>query len=624
VNGVVPGLVETAMRLHVAGALDEACAAYERILDAAPRHFDALHLLGVARRQQGRREEGVVLIRRALAVHAASPEAHFNLGIGLQELGDLAGAAEAYGRAVELMPTLAAAHYNLGVIHQARGAHEAAAGCYRAAIALAPNQAEAHLNLGNALRALGRMDEAAGAYLACVALLPSHAGALAALGNTLASLARHDEALVALERAVALAPDHVDPRNDLGLVLLALGRAADAHVALEAAAAMAPGRADVQTNLGSALKELGRLAEAEAAQRRAVSASPGWAPGWSNLGNVLKEQLRLPEAVEAYDQAVALDPDFAEARFNRAVAHLLVGDLVRGWADYEARWGTPAFAPFRRDFPAPRWTGGEPLAGRGVLLHAEQGLGDTLQFLRFVPRVAARGARVILEVQPPLAPFVRAQDWPVEVRARGEDLPPFDFHCPLMSLPLAFGAMAEDGADAPYLTADEAGAEAWRARLGGDRRLRVGIVWAGNPEHRKDAQRSVPLALFEPLIARPGIRWVALQKDLRPGDAAWLDAWGLPAPGRALGDFAGTAALVAALDLVVTVDTAIAHLAGALGKPVWVLNAHVPDWRWGLVGARCGWYPSARIFRQPLRGDWPAVIAEVGDALDALDGSARA
>jgi hypothetical protein len=440
----------------------------------------------------------------------------------------------------------------------------------------------------------------------------------------LAARARHDEAVVVLERAIALAPDHVDARNDLGVVLLALGRPQAALDTLDAAAAAAPARADIQTNRGSALKELGRLDEAEAAQRRAVAIAPDWAPAWSNLGNVLKEQLRLAEAVEAYDEAVARDPGFAEARFNRAVTHLLTGDVARGWADYEARWGTPAFAAFRRAFAAPLWTGADDLSGRRILLHAEQGLGDTLQMLRYVPRVVALGAEVTLEVQPPLSSLVRSQGWPVTVLARGADLPDVDLHCPLMSLPRAFGARAEDGADVPYLVADAVRVAAWRDRLGADARLRVGLAWAGNPEHRKDAQRSIPLALLEPLATRGGVHWVALQKDLRPGDAALLASWRLPARGRELGDFEETAALVAALDLVITVDTAVAHLAGALGKPVWVLNAHVPDWRWGLEGTHCGWYPSARVFRQPRRGDWTALVGDVGAALDEIAGAIAA
>jgi hypothetical protein len=295
----------------------------------------------------------------------------------------------------------------------------------------------------------------------------------------------------------------------------------------------------------------------------------------------------------------------------------VAGDLATGFALYEARFEDPRLGTPARSLPWPRWSGVEPLAGQRILLHAEQGLGDTLQFARYAPLVAARGARVVLEVPAPLAGLLRPLDGVSAVIARGNPLPVVDCHCPLGSLPLALGTtLATIPASIPYLHADAVDVAAWQAQPG-DRRPRVGLVWAGNRRHRNDRRRSLPLAALAPLARGPW-QLVSLQKDLTLDDAQRLAGWQAIDAGPRLGDFAATAAALTALDLVVTVDTAVAHLAGALGRPAWVLLPHAPDWRWLLGRADSPWYPTLRLFRQPRPGDWARVVRQVADALVAF------
>ncbi len=466
---------------------------------------------------------------------------------------------------------------------KAKGEIEEAIAAYQMAIQLNPNGADTFMNLGDALKDRGRLDEAIDAFRAAVRLKPDVAKAHNQLGTALYGRRRLDEAIATYRTVVRLKPDH-----------------AAAH-----------------SNLGIALCDAGQLDEAIAECRTAIRLKSDLAEAHSNLGNALGDHGRLDEAISAYRDAIALKGDLAGAHWNLGTALLMKGDYAQGWPEYEWRWKVKEL-PSPRDVPQPLWDGGD-LAGRTILLRHEQGFGDTIQFLRYVPLVIQRGGKVIVECQQDLWRLLQsnAREW--QVVAEGESLPAFDVHCPLGSLPLAFGTTLQDiPAEVPYLSADDAAAARWRDRLGGDSgALNVGLVWAGNPAFRGDRLRSPrELSLYSPLAAVKNVRFFSLQK----GEAAKQAAH--PPAGMNLtdwtsdfGDFADTAALIANLDLVISSDTAVAHLAGAMGKPVWVILPLSPDWRWMLDRSDNPWYPTMRLFRQTKVGQWTDVIEQVAGAL---------
>jgi tetratricopeptide (TPR) repeat protein len=531
----------------------------------------------VAALQRGDAAEAERTCRRILAAKPDSFEALYILGLAAGQGGRPADAADWLGRAVAVQPGHADAHYNRGVALGELGRHADALGAYERALALDPAKADAHYNRGVSLDAL----------------------------------ARPAEALVAYDRAAALQPDHAAAHHNRGIALARLGRMADALAAYDRATALRPNYANAHNHRAIALHELDRPAEALASAERALALAPDHADAWYNRGNAQRELHHHAEAAESYERAIALEPGHASAHWNLADCRLILGDFARGWEQYEWRWRLAARAHARREFVQPLWRG-EPIAGRTILLHAELGLGDTLQFCRYATEVARLGARVLLEAQAPLIAFLAGLEGVERLIARGDALPPFDLHCPLMTLPLAFRTdLGNIPARVPYLRTDPARVQAWRERLGARVRPRVGLAWSGSQGLRND-KRSMALEQMLPLV-RDGIEWVSLQKEVPASDAAELAARGdIRDVATDIADFADTAALVELLDLVVTVDTSVAHVAGALAKPVWILLPFNPhDWRWLLGREDSVWYPSARLFRQAAPGDWAGVVARV-------------
>jgi tetratricopeptide (TPR) repeat protein len=463
-----------------------------------------------------------------------------------------------------------------------------------------------------------RLEAAEAGYRRVLALCPAAAQVWQGLGDLLRESGRLEAALAPYRRSARLDPGPALPLACLAGTLKLLGDPAGAAAAARQALARRPDDVAARLNLGAALRDLGAFAAAEAMDRRVVALAPGLPQAYNNLGNALHHLRRPREALAPFARALLLRPDYPEARYNRSLAHLLAGDDAAGWAEYEWRWRRRE-APPGRGFDRPQWTG-EPLAGRTLLLHAEQGHGDTLQFLRYLPLVAARGGRVLLEVQPALLRLAATVAGAAAVFAQGAPLPAFDCHCPLMSLPLACKTtLATIPARVPYLQADAAARAAWLRRLE-DGRLRVGLVWAGDPRPHLpaaaviDRRRSLPLSVLAPLGTVAGVRLISLQKgsaaaEPRPPGLDLFD------PTAELGDFADTAALVAALDLVISADTAVAHLAGALGRPVWLLSRFDGCWRWLLERDDSPWYPTLRLFRQASPGDWSGVVAALTAAL---------
>lgn len=502
--------------------------------------------------------------------------------------------------------------------HQA-GRLDAAEAGYRHLLATEPNHPDALHLLGLLCHQRGDQVEAKRLVAAALAVAPR----VAAYHITLAAifLAEGDPAaaVAASERALALNPKLSAAHNTLGNALVRRGQAADGVACYRRALALAPDQPEALSNMGSALHSLGELADAETALRRVLALRPDYAAAAANLALVLRDQGRFEDALAACDAALARFPDQPTWRANRATLLLQLGRFADGWADYESRWHADGFARDRDVLPHPAWDGSDP-AGRRILLQGEQGLGSMIQFARYAPLLAHRGAQVLLQVPHPLVRLFRDSFTPphqpfVQVLAKGEPLPTYDVHAPLMSLPhLCRTTLATIPAAVPYLRADPARTAAWHARLD-DGRRRIGLVWAGNPAHANDRNRSLPAVSLMPILAAAAdsCQFVSLQVGAPPPPA--LTAEGLIDVAPDLIDFAATAAAVASLDLVISVDTAVAHLAGALAKPVWLLLPHIPEWRWLIDRDDSPWYPSMRLLRQSRPGDWGELISRVSAEL---------
>jgi tetratricopeptide (TPR) repeat protein len=611
----IAALRQRALMLHQQGDLAAAEALYRTILSARPDDSEALHLCGVAAMQAGRHGAAIGLIGQAIALRPAAPY-YANLGAALRRAGQGPQAVAALQEAVRLDPALAEAHANLGSALCTLGAAADALAACDAAIRLRSELPEAHLNRGVALTALGRHQDAEAACRRAAELRPGWPEAHFQHGNALLAIGQTAAAIAALRQAVALQPDHAAALTNLGSALGMAGALEDAAAALQRAVAAAPGEVAAWLNLGGVLRGLGRLDEACATQQRILAARSEYWPAWSNLAAIRHDQGRPAEADLAWQRSLALHPDQPDAQYGRALTLLLGGDFARGWAQLEWRWQAGQHRARRRHAALPLWAGG-PLAGRTILLHAEEGLGDAIQFARYVPLVAARDGQVVLETYAPLARLFRGLDGVTRMAVQGEALPPCVLQCPLQSLPLAFGTRLETiPAAVPYLRVDGAVARAWAARLAGYARPRVGVVWGGSPTHGKDRERSIAFARLAPLWRVPGVRWFSLQLGARAAELAAAPAAACVVDLAAdLTDLADTAGALCQLDLVVSVDTAVAHLAGALGRPVWLLLAASPDWRWMLRREDSPWYPSMRLFRQARAGDWDSVIGRVAQAL---------
>ena len=439
--------------------------------------------------------------------------------------------------------------------------------------------------------------------------------AMSNLGLALDATGRYEEAISSFRHALQLAPDHPEILFNLGNACLKLGRVAEAIANYDDVLTNEPTHVGTLVNRGNALLRLNRPDEALASYDHALTLMPGHPQILTNRGHARRRLDQPVEALADFNAALAAAPQFAEAHFEAAMTQLSLGDFAAGWKAYEWRWKTDAFAGQRRQYQAPLWLGDESVCGKTVLLHAEQGLGDTIQFIRYAPLLARRGAHVVCEVQPELQPLLsRLRD--IEVIACGEPLPAFDLHCPLLSLPWAFGTQpATIPADVPYLAASAERCDYWRQRLPAGR-PRAGFVWSGSPSHKNDSNRSIPLALLAGWFATPPLQCVSLQSELRDADREVLA--GLPNLihlGGSVRDFADTAAIVSLLDVVVSVDTAVAHLAGAMARPVVILLPHAADFRWMRARDDSAWYPTAKLLRQPAFGDWASVIARLADEL---------
>jgi tetratricopeptide (TPR) repeat protein len=563
------------------GRLADAAALCQRILHASPNQLDAINI------------SGALAMRR----------------------GDFAAALDFFTRAAGIRPDFAEAFNNRGVALQALGRYEEALEPYGRALALQPGNADALFNRALVLGELRRWNEALQDYEKLLRAYPDHARAWNNCGNLLQKLKRWDEALQCYSQAVRARPDYAEAMNNCGVVLKEMARPEEAIACFEDALRIRPDYPDASSNLGIVLREWKRWDSAMASFDRALAAQPAHVEALINRGLALYDLRRFDEAQASYERALAARPGDAETRWNMSLLALTRGDFERGWDLFESRWQTPAMAPFARAFPQPLWLGDSAIAGKTILIHAEQGLGDTLQFARYVRFVEKLGAAIVFE-SPAALERLFGSTWPnARVVRKGSQLPPFDVHCPLASLPLALRREVRGiPADFPTIAADRALVDAWAARLGAKSRPRVGIAWSGNPNNKIDADRSIPFEKIAPLLGA-AFEAHALQKEIRETDRDAVDASGIAQWCDALGDFADTAALIESLDLVIAVDSVVVHVAASLGKPTWALLPWTTDYRWPTDRDVSPWYPQVRIFRQPTALEWDPPLAALARAL---------
>jgi Flp pilus assembly protein TadD len=600
------------------GRFTEGEAIYREAIKLDPANPDAHGNLGVALAQQLKLPEAEAAFRLAIRLGPTITVMYVNLTTCLLQQGRYSETEEWARQTIQLDPELAEPHHLLGCSLEGRSQLEPAEASFREAIRLNPKHADAHFRLGRVLNRTDKPKEAEAAFRKSLKHKPANASAWSALAMLLESLERATEAVECARKALKLDPESADLHNCLGVALGRAEKFAEAEAAYREAIHRKPDMASAHSNLGNSLRSLGRVEEAETSLLEALRLSPKYAEAHNNLAIALVQMGRDQEAMKHYDEALRLRPDYPEARMNRSLSWLAHGDFVRGWPEYEWRFKVNKK---HKPPPGPRWEG-QSLEGQTLLLTAEQGLGDSVQFIRYAPLAQMRGAKVAFDCPEVLASLIATCPGIDQVFPRNtQPGPTYQFHVPLLSLPGIFGVLPEAAtASVPYFTPDPVRVEHWKKELEGVPGLRVGIAWQGSTIHKGDRLRSVPLTRFAPLAAIPGVSLCSIQKgtgteQLTDKATAGMNVIDLGA--RTGADMMDVAALMMNLDLLITVDTAVAHVAGAIGRPVWVAMPFAADWRWLREGETTSWYPTMRLFRQAHRGDWDSVFGRIAVALAA-------
>lgn len=566
---------------HQAGDLSAAKEAYDRILKAAPGHADALHLSGLIAHQQGDNEVATALISKAISMDGNVALYHANLGRVLKASGNDVAAIDAFKLAIQIEPETAALHADLASAFLGAGEADAARSRANLALELDPGSAEANVNLGLALQEL--------------------------YGPA------HSDAVSAFRRAISLSPHIPGAFLGLGVALHEAGDRVGAKQAYTQAISLNPGFIEAHCNLGNLARDELDFATAVLHYRSALELEPAQSVVWGNLAVALQESGQLDAALQAYDKAIGIEPDNPEIRRNRGMALLAKGHFVEGWRDYEFRWQTKRFRSIRREWPVHEWDGGD-LTGKRILVHAEQGLGDTLMFCRYLPMLQKLGAQVVFECADILHPIIATLQKDLKIITPGTAVSNVDCHAALLSLPGLMGTTVESiPADVPYLHAPAWRMEKWqRIVKSWPKGLKIGIAWRGSPDHARDEIRSPGLQPFMKLTEDAGVTLVSLQKQGGAEELATIEGAGkIIDPTSQIHDFADTAVLMANLDAVVSCDSAPLHLAGALGIPTSAVLPHVSEWRWGQGGETTPWYPEMALVRQRTPGNWASVFSEI-------------
>jgi tetratricopeptide (TPR) repeat protein len=654
---------------HQKGMLNEAKALYEQALKVQSKNFSALQLIatlyaqnneplkaidffskairinpnfgpcysnrGNALKEIGRYNEALINYDKAISLQPSDANNYSNRGVALQELGRLEEALSSYDKAISLDPNSAEAFSNRGVALQELGRLEEALSSYDIAIKLKDNFSRAYANRADVLQKLSRFNEALSDYDEAIRLEPNNAEVYFNCGNAFKELGRFKEALDCYQSAISFNPKWPEAYCNQGSALQALRQLDTALVSFNMAIDLKPDYAEAYSNRGNALQEMGRLEESLESYDKAIQIAPRLVDAYSNRGLVLEKLKHLSAAIASFDAAIQLDPNLADVRFNKSLTLLLSGNFEKGWQEYEWRWKKHSLIISKQDrfFSKPAWLGDQPLNDKKIYLYSEQGMGDTIQFCRYAPIISNLGAEVILEVQPPLVQLLKQMPGVSDVVRFGDAVPPMiDFHCPLMSLPLALKTTLDTiPKNTPYLKADSTKFFYWQKKLSNVNGFRVGLVWNGGfrPDQIKlwgiNDRRNIPVSKLSKALSDLNVNFYSLQKgDPAESEIKLLEHELWPNENffnysNELHDFSDTAALIANLDLIISVDTSTAHLAAAMGKPVWLMNRYDSCWRWFLDRDDSPWYPSLKIYRQSRMNDWDDILERVKTDLEKLN-----
>jgi hypothetical protein len=607
-------LIQQGLALHQQGNLREAQLMYEQAISMSPNNCDALHFLGILFAQTGQFIKAVDFLTKALQINPNNATYYSNYGNVLQELKNLDEALASYDRAVQINPEYAEAHFNRSITLQKLERLDEAIESYDRVISINSDLADAHFNRGICLQEIKRLDEAIESYDRVININSDYADAHFNRGICLQEIKRLDEAIACYDRVIRINPTFVEAYFNYGNTLRELKRFEEAIANYEKAIKIEPNYAEAYLNCGNVFREIKRLDKAISKFEKIIAINPNYAEAYLNYGLILEEFKRFDEAIANYEKAIAIKPDFAAAHWNLSLCNLLTGNFQDGWQNYEWRWMNKEALSFqdKRNFLQPLWINGETLTDKTILIYAEQGLGDTIQFCRYLPEVALQSKKVIFEVQRNLVKLFNNLGNNIQIIAKGDNLPSFDVQCPLLSLPLAYKTELHTIPPIPkVITSDLQKLTKWKTILGRKTSLRVGLAWSGNSIHKNDHNRSLSLSQLLSYLP-PNIDYVCLQNELRDGDKELLERHcEIKYFGHLLEDFSDTAELCELMDIVISVDTSVAHLAGMLGKPTWVLLPFIPDWRWLLDRDDNPWYPSAKLYRQEKVGDWKSVLEKV-------------
>ena len=538
-------------------------------------------------------------------------DALFQTAAALHQSGHIAKAIECYRQLLGQSPNNPQILYLLGTAECQNGSYLAGEKLLMRSLEIAPDNVSAHMNRGTALQELKRFEDALQSFDRVIRLKPDFAEAYSNKGKVLQKLERREEALQSYDRVIRLKPDSAEAHIDRGNLLQDLKRFDEALPSYDRTIQLKADFAEAYNNKGNVLRELDRLEEALNCFDRAIQLKPDFAEAYYNRGNTLRDLKRMDDASRSYDLAIELKPGLAYAYWNKAILKILTGDYEEGWKLFEWGWETKQRGT-RRDFKQPLWLGTESIANKTILIHAEQGLGDVIQFCRYLPMIEKLGAKIIFEIPASLMTLISTLKCNCEIAERGKSLPDFDVHCPIMSLPHAFKTTLQTiPSEIPYLYPDKAKQAVWKQKLGIKRHLRVGLAWSGSPAHLNDRNRSIELRSFKALFDMP-VEFHSLQKEYKEEDKRFLNELAqVQNHQKDFADFSDTAALIAEMDLVISVDTSVAHLAGALDKPVWIVLPFNPDYRWMLDRADSPWYPTATLIRQTASGEWDGIISDI-------------
>jgi tetratricopeptide (TPR) repeat protein len=607
------------LSLHGKGEVEKAILAYQSALKYAPNNSLAFYNLANAYKDIHNFDEAIVYYQKSIQQDPQFAEAYSNLGIVYIARGKIDEAVSCYQKALQINPHLAEVYNNLGFALQKKNLIEEAISCYQKALHFNPNLADAYNNLGNIFRTKGSFDKAIQYFQKSIQLSPASSNTYVNLANTYKEINQTEKAIHYYQKAIELNPDLPEAHADLGDILREQGAVDKAIEHFRKALQSNASDPKVLNNYGLALYDKGDPDGAISYYQKAIELEPRLVEAYNNYGLSLLEKGYPDKALDAYQRAITFKPEVPDTHLNMALVLLLKGDFKQGWAEYEWRWKAKAFMSQKFNFNQPQWDGSN-ISDKTILLHAEQGIGDTIQFVRYVLRVRQLGGKVITACREELKSLLVNDKHFGNVVSFQDPIPDFDVHCPLLSLPFIFHTAIETiPAEMPYITADTAFINRWRDKIQPDNSFKIGVVWSGNPKYKRDRVRSCSLATFAPLAEYHGITFYSLQKG------AGADQAKHPPAGMKLidltdeiNDFSDTAALIAHLDLVISVDTAVAHLAGAMGKPVWILLPFVPDWRWMLDRKDSPWYPTMKLFRQPKPGDWNSVIDHMVEELSRI------